>query len=245
MRMRSRGFKQHFPRRTWPKTYGLPRNPRTPLLTSRTRTIHISHWVYWCRFCGVWGIDMAKFCALCANTEEPIILRLKYELSVLVSFTGFIVFAPRTLEVILSTNSVNYAEQVISSVRGHYAGTTRIVNRIHIRGPGLSNVALGFKQLRNTPNWLLNLAPIQMRVNRTILHADLRQIRADMDLSNIHDNWTMWALWFAQWKGLMRFGNIIKRRGDVITLWDPSKDTHSGIIRIFKSFITLKVILRA
>lgn len=105
-------------------------------IAPRTRMVNKSHWAYWRRLCGVWGVDTIRVVALGANREESMSFRLKNELNVQSAFAAFIVFAPREFERRRSTNSVNYAEQVISSVRGNYAG-------IYSRRPGLSNGALG------------------------------------------------------------------------------------------------------
>lgn len=105
-------------------------------IAPRTRTIKISHWSYWRRFCGVWGLYTSHIGALGANSEETMILRLHNDLYVLSAFSGFIVFAPLSLYSNRTTNTVNYTDQVISSVRGHYAS-------IHGRRPGLIDAALG------------------------------------------------------------------------------------------------------
>lgn len=62
------------------------------------------------------------------------------------------VFAPSTQEKLGHTNSVTYAEHIISFVRVHYAG-------VHGRLPGLSTRDLGGKQLRYTFNGLRKLVP--------------------------------------------------------------------------------------
>lgn len=71
---------------------------------------------------------------------------LKEELDTLASFDAFIVLdpsldTPKSLEKGRTTNSVNYAGQVISSVRGHYA-------RMNGRRPGLSDGPFGGKIYR-------------------------------------------------------------------------------------------------
>lgn len=93
-----------------------------------------------------------QFGSLGANTEVAMILGLKGELDVVADFSAFIVFAPRTLDGDRTTNCVNYAEQVVSSTRGHYSG-------MHGRRPGLSNGKLGGKQLHYTLNVFRKLAP--------------------------------------------------------------------------------------
>lgn len=124
-----------------------------------------------------------------------------------------------------STNSVNYAEKFFSSVRGHYAS-------IHGRRPGLSEGALGGKKLSYTLDGLLKLAPSRMRVKMPILQSNMRRIRRVMNLRDSHEDRTMWELCLAQWKGVMRCGDLVKRRAERMTVWDTSKETHRGRIRI-------------
>lgn len=93
-------------------------------------------------------------------------MRLKEELEVLAEFETFIVFDTRNLKRRQTTNSVNFTEQVISSVRAHYAG-------IQGRRQGKINGDLGGKQLKYTLNGLRKLAPSRMRAKQPIPHSDL------------------------------------------------------------------------
>lgn len=56
------------------------------------------------------------------NTEEEMGIRLMQELDVIEPLDALIILEPRYRERASSTNSVTYAEHVISSVRVQYAG---------------------------------------------------------------------------------------------------------------------------
>lgn len=144
-------------------------------LAPTTRIVKESHWAYWSRFCRFWGVEAVKYRSLRAITEEGMILRLKVELDVIDAFADLILIAPRTTKGIRTTICVNYAEKLLSSIRGHYAG-------IHGRRPGLSNGELGGKQFRYRLDGLLILAPSRESVKRPVLQSDLRRISTVMNL---------------------------------------------------------------
>lgn len=73
-----------------------------------------------------------QFGSLGANTEDSMSFLLKGELDVLAAFVSFMVFAPRMSEGTRTNKFVNYAEHILSSNRGNYAG-------IYGRRSGLSN----------------------------------------------------------------------------------------------------------
>lgn len=112
--------------------------------------------------------------ALGANKEWEVRMRLKEELDILDDFAALIVLETRSAEGGRATNSLNYAEQVISSVRGHY---TRIQGRI----PGMADGALG-KKLSYILRGLPKMAPCAARVKLPILKGDLRNIRGVLRL---------------------------------------------------------------
>lgn len=146
-------------------------------------------------------------------------------MDILAAFASFIVCEPQSLDTTKTTNTVNYAEQVISSVKGQYSS-------MHGRLPGLSEGSLGGKQWLNTLNEFRKLAPGLIPSKRPLLQPDLRRIRGVMNLKYIHDYRTMWSMCLAQWQGVMRCGYLVKQTVYRATVWDPSKESHRGIIRI-------------
>lgn len=105
---------------------------------------------------------MSRLGSVGANEEEAASIRLKEELDVLYAFAAFIVLAPRTPAGNRARNSVNYAEKVLSSLRGHYA-------RIHGRLTGNHDRELGGKQLSYTLSGLRKLAPSEKKYKRHLL----------------------------------------------------------------------------
>lgn len=89
-------------------------------VVSVTKVVKLSQWADWKRFCGVWKVDSTRFGSLGANAEEAVELRLQEGLDTFLAFAAFIVFSPRAKSVKHITNSVTYAEKVLSSIRCHY-----------------------------------------------------------------------------------------------------------------------------
>lgn len=141
------------------------------------------------------------------------------------SFATFVVFATRTPEIVGHTKSVNYADQIISSVRGYYAV-------FHGRRPGLGSGELGGKQLKYVLNVLRKLARRVIKVRRPVLQGDLRRIRIVFNLTNSHQDRTMCVHCLAQWKGVVRSGDLVKRQAEGSSIWDPTQDTHRGLISL-------------
>lgn len=88
------------------------------------------------------------------------------------------------------------------------------------------------KKLSYTSNGLFKRALRPLRRKRPIIQSDMRRIRGVMHLRGNDDDWKMRAIWLAQWKRVMRCGELFKRHGERKAVWDPSKETIRGRIRI-------------
>lgn len=171
-------------------------------VAAEKRTVKVSHWAYWIKFCGIWEVDVFSFRSMVARTDRENGLRLENELDTLSVFASFRVFAHRNNDKGRFTNSVNYSEQVISSVSVHYAV-------IHGGRRGITDWPLEVKQLVYTLNGLRKFAPKEVQVKHPILQAGLRRVKTVMNLRDSHMDSTRWVLWLLQWKGVMRSGDVI------------------------------------
>lgn len=105
-------------------------------------------------------------------------------------------FEPRDGEKRRTDNSVVYDEQVILSIRGHYA-------HIHGRRTGMTDGPLGGKNIAFTLSGLREPAPKQAKVKLPMLKGDLNKMRRVVDLNNSHRDRTPWSLLLLPWKGVM------------------------------------------
>lgn len=117
-------------------------------------------------------------------------------------------------------NSTAHAERAIGAVKGHYQTLSgRTPGKDHLVDYG-NTMKRGLKGLtkihtKNTQK-RLPLLPSHMRAVR-----DVMKLREQEDI-------TFWALWLAQWQGLMRGSDILRPVDQKGRKWDTSRDTHIG-----------------
>ena len=182
-----------------------------------------SHWKYWLSFCEAWGIDPDKFGSVRNASGEASTLELAKELEVLSGFATFVVYFPRSSTG--KTNSVDYAESLISTIRTRYA----LENG---RRPGLVHGPRGSCFLSRVLRGLRRLAPSIRKPREPVLQQHLRAIKVRLDLCNSQRDRMFWALWLVQWQGVMRSADVIKSKKDSARPWDPARDTHRGRVGV-------------
>lgn len=120
-------------------------------------------------------------------------------------------------------NSVSYAEQVIASVRSHYA-------TLGGRRPSLYWDGTGGVRLKRVIKGLRKMCPTKKLVRKPILQHHLRAVRGKLDLKSNQMHRVIWALWLTQWQEVLRSSDLIKRDDDKNLPWLPDKETQRGRI---------------
>ena len=188
--------------------------------TKRVAQIHMK---WWQRFCRDMGIDIDRFAE--APLEADQARRVTQETDTLALFAVYVVTKGGQARTEQGYNSVNYAEQIISSIRSYYEAE-------HGRRPGVDQKGLSGYKLKRALRGLRRLFPKEAAVKKPLLQYHLRAIREVMDLRGNGLHRALWALWTCQWQGVMRTCDLIKKTADGNKPWDPRRETHRGRVAV-------------
>lgn len=121
--------------------------------------------------------------------------------------------------------TVDYSEQVVSSVRMSYCMRQG-------EAPAVLDGGIGSKILRRVLKGHLNLTPSTNRKNMPILQRYLRLLKRDLNLEGCNVYRTCWALCLTQFEGVMCSEDHVRRNLEQRRDCNPHRDTHSGQISV-------------
>lgn len=108
----------------------------------------------------------------------------------------------------------------MGTVHGYY-------KQMHGRATGVGRGVEFTRTLRGVSRGLKNFFPSTPLSRIPLLADEMREIRSVMSMDNLRDL-TFWALWSAQWKGVMRSSDILRLTVEKAWRWDPAKGTYVG-----------------
>lgn len=184
-----------------------------------TRWIMNTHLSAWTRFCGTVGVDEETFGPIGIGCEEVTLSQVGREVGILALFAAYIVCYPERKNEEVSHNSVAYAEQVIGSVRSHYA--TKKGRRPGLYGDGTRRI-----RLKRVAKGLRKMCSTKRLVRKPILQHHLRAVRRKLDLIGSQTPRIIWALLLTQLQGVLRSGDLIKKEEKKELPCVPGNQTH-------------------